>query len=437
MEQKINVLLIAHNEKEMLQKSIESIRQCDDINNVSIVVVDNASEDGTEEWLSKQEDISYATEEGYVGSWGKVVNEAMEYFTLEGDILLLSPGYTVVGSCIGKLAQVLHSKEEIAAVGPLIDGMNAKTNGSYAQQDNMGNNIERVLELDVNVVMIRGDVFQNNGKMDEIYNYRSFTVLDYLVSCIKARGQLYCVANAAAKKEGESFAEENVWEDVLKIRNKWGMHYFSIEGNDHLINMFTEEKDTPISVLEIGCDCGATLMKVKNRYPNASIYGFEINENSAQIAGTFAEVTVGNIEEFHLPYEKQQFDYILFGDVLEHLHNPSGVVSYCREFLKEGGSIVACIPNVMNISVVADLLEGYFTYGEIGLLDKTHIHMFTFKEMARMFMDAGYSVENVIMRKNPINEEHEKLLDNIMAMVHESERWMFEAFQFVIRAEKK
>ena len=64
MEQKINVLLIAHNEKEMLQKSIESIRQCDDINNVSIVVVDNASEDGTEEWLSKQEDISYATEEG-------------------------------------------------------------------------------------------------------------------------------------------------------------------------------------------------------------------------------------------------------------------------------------------------------------------------------------------------------------------------------------
>ena len=68
---------------------------------------------------------------------------------------------------------------------------------------------------------------------------------------------------------------------------------------------------------------------------------------------------------------------------------------------------------------------------------KTHIHMFTFKEMARMFMDAGYSVENVIMRKNPINEEHEKLLDNIMAMVHESERWMFEAFQFVIRAEKK
>ena len=74
--------------------------------------------------------------------------------------------------------------------------------------------------------------------------------------------QLYCVTNAAAKKEGESFAGENVWEDVPKIRDKWGMHYFSIEGNDHLINMFTEEKDAPISVLEIGCDCGATLMKV-------------------------------------------------------------------------------------------------------------------------------------------------------------------------------
>ena len=142
------------------------------------------------------------------------------------------------------------------------------------------------------------------------------------------------------------------------------MQYFSLEGNEELIDMFTEEKDVPISVLEIGCDCGATLLRVKNRYPNASIYGFEINEYSSQIAATFAEVAIGNIEKFNLPYRPQQFDYILFGDVLEHLHDPAGVISYCRKFLKTGGSIVACIPNLMNISVVKDLLEGYFTYGE-------------------------------------------------------------------------
>lgn len=437
MEQKTIVLLIAHDEKDKLKKSIESIKNCDDIGNISIVVVDNASKDRTEKWLSGQEDIAFATEEEYIDKWGKIVNEAIEYFPLEGDILLLSPGYTIDRFSFWRLKQVLHSKKEIAAVGPLIDGMNSNANGEYSQSDDMGNRIERVLELDENVIMIRADVFQEFGKMDEEFFYRRFTILDYMVSCIKAGRQLYCVANAAARNEGGSFSNENVWEDVSKIRGKWGMQYFSMGGNEHLINMFTEEKNAPISVLEIGCDCGATLMKVKSRYPNASIYGYEINEKSAEIAATFAEVTVGNVEELHLPYKRQQFDYILFGDVLEHLHNPSEVIAYCRGFLKRGGSIAACIPNVMHISVIADLLEGYFTYREIGLLDKTHIHMFTFKEMVRMFTDAGYIIENVIIRQNPISEEHNNLLDRIMTMVHESERWMFEAFQFVIKAEKK
>ena len=98
---------------------------------------------------------------------------------------------------------------------------------------------------------------------------------------------------------------------------------------------------------------------------------------------------------------------------------------------------MACIPNLMNISVVKDLLEGYFTYGEVGLLDKTHIHMFTFKEMARMFMDAEYSIEDVSVKTNPLSEEEKDMLDKIMGIVHESERWMFEAFQFLIRAEKR
>lgn len=71
MERNTIVLLIAHNEKERLQRSVESIRQWEEADDIQIVVVDNASEDGTKEWLSMQPDISFATEEKRVDKWEK------------------------------------------------------------------------------------------------------------------------------------------------------------------------------------------------------------------------------------------------------------------------------------------------------------------------------------------------------------------------------
>ena len=55
------------------------------------------------------------------------------------------------------------------------------------------------------------------------------------------------------------------------------------------------------------------------------------------------------------------FDYIIFGDVLEHLHDPMAALAYCKDFLKEEGRIIANIPNVMHISVIEELLKGNFT----------------------------------------------------------------------------
>ena len=67
------------------------------------------------------------------------------------------------------------------------------------------------------------------------------------------------------------------------------------------------------------------------------------------------------------------FDYIIFGDVLEHLRDPEGTLNYCKEFLKKGGSILASIPNIMHVSVVRDLLNGNFTYADQGPVSYTHL----------------------------------------------------------------
>ena len=98
------------------------------------------------------------------------------------------------------------------------------------------------------------------------------------------------------------------------------------------------------------------LFRSKNRFPKAEVYGSEINVASAGIASHVANVVVNNIEEENLPFPERKFDYIIFGDVLEHLHNPLKTVVYCQRFKRENGHIIASIPNIQHISVMEGLM---------------------------------------------------------------------------------
>ena len=90
------------------------------------------------------------------------------------------------------------------------------------------------------------------------------------------------------------------------MEKKWGIHYFNGSYNESLIQPIQAERDAEISVLEIGCSCGGTLVEIKNRYPNAEVYGTEISEKTAEVAWHFAEVVVNNIEEKNLPFSKKE-----------------------------------------------------------------------------------------------------------------------------------
>lgn len=132
------------------------------------------------------------------------------------------------------------------------------------------------------------------------------------------------------------------------------------------------------------------------------------------------------------------FDYIIFGDVLEHLHNPLEILEYCRMFLKEGGEILASIPNLMHISVIEQLLRGDFTYTDIGLLDKTHIHLFTYNEIVRIFDKAGYDIcEMRSCRYLKINDKQRQIIDSLLSIEDAAQSFMYETCQYAVRAGKR
>ena len=77
-------------------------------------------------------------------------------------------------------------------------------------------------------------------------------------------------------------------------------------------------------------------------------------------------------------------------DVLEHLTDPVLLLQRVAPVLDDGGWGVISLPNVAHASVRLALLEGRFTYTDVGLLDRTHLRFFDRTGVAQLFRNAGW-----------------------------------------------
>lgn len=438
----ITVLILAYNELENIKKTVQGFRLFGDIP-ISMVVVDNGSTDGLREWIKDQTDLTYVyLDEGSMG-WAKAINSVRKELQINTDVLIMERHYVLTPRYLRRLTEVLYEDEDIGAVGgvcneayygQMIHGNihNYKEAVEQAGRE-MATEGKRAIMLDHGAILWKKDTLDFIGEFCEKADSMYTVMNDYCLRVVMDGRKLMVCTNAFLwKLSTESKNDAFEWEkDVME--EKWGIHYFC-SYNESLIQLIENTGNGEMAVLEIGCANGGTLAEIKNRYPEAKVYGTELNVHAAAIAAHFAEATVNNIEDKNLPFHKNMFDYILFGDVLEHLHEPMEILKYCREFLREGGCIIASIPNVMHVSVIEQLLQGNFTYTEYGLLDKTHIHMFTYNEIIRTFYEAGYEIEKIGSNKIQMRDEQEKLIDSLLSLGNRTERFMYDTFRFVLRA---
>lgn len=162
--------------------------------------------------------------------------------------------------------------------------------------------------------------------------------------------------------------------------------------NQNLIDFF-KEKNTKeeFTLLEVGCNAGQNLKALYEIYPKAKFHGVDIlPEATEQARKNFPQGAFHtfNIEDPPFYFNNRKYDYILCPDVLEHLNYPKGVLKYLKTILKPDGYIFANIPNLMNWSLIANLLIfGNFTYTQTGLLDYDHKHLFTLNEIKNLFKE--------------------------------------------------
>ena len=147
-------------------------------------------------------------------------------------------------------------------------------------------------------------------------------------------------------------------------------------------------------ILDVGCNKGS-LGKALKLQGAREVIGIEINKEMAQEATKYLDrVIVGNVEDIELHLGEGSLDCIIYADVLEHLIDPWKLILRHRKLLKINGYLIASIPNIRYIDVLADLIfRGKWNYEDSGILDKTHLRFFTFKSMNSLLKESGYSIE--------------------------------------------
>ena len=203
--------------------------------------------------------------------------------------------------------------------------------------------------------------------------------------------------------------------------------YYQNRGDDLLKLVPSNVK----SVLDIGCGFGFIGKRLKDAGAE-KVIGIEASPEAAEKAREHLDkVYIGNIETMELEFNREAFDCIVLGDVIEHLVNPWNVIKDLIEFLDPDGSIVISLPNIGHWSVIKELLRGNWTYVDKGILDITHLRFFTLKSARKMFEDNGFAIDKITYRLDCA--KFFKKVNKLMGgkLTH------FLAWQYLIRVRKK
>ena len=89
------------------------------------------------------------------------------------------------------------------------------------------------------------------------------------------------------------------------------------------------------------------------------------------------------------------FRYIVCGDVIEHVRDPSRLLLWLRGLLSPGGEIVASLPNSGHWFFRLNVMLGRFPAEDRGLFDRTHLHFYTWKGWSSLFGESGLVLDSV------------------------------------------
>ena len=149
-------------------------------------------------------------------------------------------------------------------------------------------------------------------------------------------------------------------------------------------------------ILDVGCSIGTVGEALKARNATVEVTGIEYDPDAAAEARKILDQVFQldlNADSQSLDLPPAYFDCILFGDVLEHLIDPWGLLQKFVSHLRPGGIVIASLPNIRHIDTLFNLaVRGKWPYRDRGIHDRTHLRFFTLANIEDLFDSAGLNI---------------------------------------------
>lgn len=234
---KTAIIIVSYNNKYMMQKNIECIRNNLYEDSYVIIVVDNASEDGVTEWLCEQDDIYLIRNNENLG-FPKACNQGAKFaFDLGNgkyDIYLLNNDTRLAPNSLFWLRMGLYEDDNIGATGSISNyaGNNQQIEIEFSLPTHYldyGTKInipqvnwyEERIRLSGFSMLVRGNVWNTLGGMDELFSPGYFEDDDLCVRIFKAGYKMLLCKNSFIYHAGsQSFSVRKDVEEILTRNHK-------------------------------------------------------------------------------------------------------------------------------------------------------------------------------------------------------------------------
>ena len=448
--EKATIVILSYNGFQITKQCIESLRNNTSRKAYELVVVDNASTDGSVKWLKEQKDIKLICNQDNKG-FPEGCNQGILLAENESDILLLNNDTLIPENAIFWLRMGLYENELVGATGSV---SNNCPNYQTISESGVTNQNYTEIALKYNVpliapyeekswlvgfaLLIKRSALDKVGLLDTRFTPGNFEDNDLCFRLLEAGFKIRLCLNSfifhygstSFKKDKEKFLML-LDTNERKFIEKWGFHpskYTYIK--KEVIELIRQDPFDDFSVLDIGCGSGATLARIQRNYPNVILDGIEKNEQAAHIANLLFSIECGDIETIEIPKNKV-YDYIILSGVMEHIREPEKVLKKVRKHLKPGGKLLLSAYNIMHISALYQIIQGKFYYGTQAL-NREHIRYFTGQDLITLLEECGFNICDFTYTESPYKlakEEEDYLM--LLRSMQENEK-LYEAYQFIV-----
>lgn len=360
----VSIVILSYNTLDMTKACIESIRSTCSKDSYELVVVDNASTDGSLEWLSLQDDIVLIANKENAGFPGGC-NIGIRASRPQNDIWLLNSDTIIPENALFTLRMGLYTSDRFGAAGSIC---NEGDNGQRIDQtfDSINEYLEYAA-TNINIpatnsieykawiigfsMLIKRTVLEEVGYLDEVFNPGNFEDDDIclridltgFLNVICHNSFIFHYGHGSFNKDYDASRFTSLFnKNKAKFEKKWNglnpeMFGYKMPGIESAVS---HDRDASINILEIGCCSGNNLTRFKYLYPNAKVYGTEKNELLYKSASNMIECVNIDAETDTLPFDTNNFDYIFLNENFNKFSDVAALIEKCKPYMRKNGSII-------------------------------------------------------------------------------------------------